>query len=174
MRVQVALAIAVGLAGGRARADDDDEPTRERARAHAELAKAAFARGDFAIAHDEFARAFDLAPIPDLIYDLALCEERLGRFADAAHSFERYLAAVPTAGERGELLPHIARLRAQAALDAAPTGAPLEASPRRPAWRRAWFWAVIGSVALLAAGAVTLAVLLAPRSPHLDYPAVSF
>lgn len=172
-----ALALAACAWCAAARADEDP---RARARAYSETARDSFSRGDFAAAHEDFARAYDLAPIPDLLYDLAVCEERLGRFGDAAHSFERYLATVGQTRERAALEQRIADLKAREAGLAGGAAASSRPIPRpesehRPVWRRAWFWAVLAVAALAVAGAITLAVLLSPSpSSRYDYPPVTF
>ncbi len=54
--------------------------------------KSAFDRGEFETALAEFQRADSLATAAKLSYDIGTCLERLGRYADAAINFERYLA----------------------------------------------------------------------------------
>src|SRR5262245_13080861 len=53
--------------------------------------KEAFERGDYEVALTNFQRANSLVPAPSLQYNIGNCQERLGRYREAASSFERYL-----------------------------------------------------------------------------------
>ena len=68
-----------------------------------ESGKAAYDRGDFAQAREEFGQAYDLYPHPDLLYRIALCHERLGEDRLAVEFYRRFLAEAPDAPERARV-----------------------------------------------------------------------
>ena len=119
------IVLVLATLAARARGDGATaEEHREEARARYQLGKAAFGRAQYRAALGEFEKSFDLAPLPELTYNIARCYERLGEAALAVGAFERFLAAVPTSPERAEIEVHLTALRAQiaparnAALDA--------------------------------------------------------
>ncbi len=93
-----------------------------------ENGKSAFDRGEFETALSEFQRADALAPAPKLSYNVGNCLERLGRYADAALNFERFLSrtGTPTNDEDKQFADN---LRARIAADRKRA---LEKSPDAP------------------------------------------
>jgi tetratricopeptide (TPR) repeat protein len=86
---------------------------REEARAHAQLGKFAFKQARFSDALAEFRKAYELAPVPEVLFNIARCQEELGDAPVAARSYAQYLAARPDAPERAELEEHIRELEAR-------------------------------------------------------------
>lgn len=128
----------------------------EEARANFEAGRLAFAgaRYDDALAY--FERAHVLSGRHQLLYNIGLCQDRLGRDVDALSSFERYLDAAPDAHNRAEVEQRIetARVRLERAAAAAPTPEPVPPPATDPAP-----WALVGSGAGVAVlGAVLLTV----------------
>jgi tetratricopeptide (TPR) repeat protein len=95
--------------------------------------KAAFERGDYETALQQFERANSIAPAPSLSYNIGATYERLGRWADAAAAFDRYLeqAGAPQSDDEKQFQDNLRaradadRKRAPSAPAAAPTAAPL-------------------------------------------------
>lgn len=170
-----ALALIGALACAPARGDE----LRDQAKVHYDLGRSEFQAARYDRAMVEFRASYATAPIPDLLYNIGRCQEELGDRAGAAKSYRQYLAAKPTAEERGELEGHIGELErspAAAPVHPAPSAAPLLASrpAPRPVWRRGWFWAVVVGVAVVVAGAATLAALLAsPASYDYGFPPIT-
>jgi tetratricopeptide (TPR) repeat protein len=82
--------------------------------------------GRFEQARAAFAEAYRLNPISTFLYDQADALERLGRRAEAAEMYERYLAAGPLTADIPKVRTRLARLRGQAvpeSEDAAPVTA---------------------------------------------------
>ncbi len=63
----------------------------ERARGHFQAASSYFDEGEYEQAIREFQRAYDLSQRAGLLYNIALANERLGRYAEAAAMLRRYL-----------------------------------------------------------------------------------
>ncbi len=80
--------------------------------------KAAFERGDYALALQLFQRAALIAPAPSLYYNIGIAEERLGRYEDSAIAFERYLEMID-APQSDEERAFQTQLRARAAANRA-------------------------------------------------------
>lgn len=128
----------------------------ERSRqAYAEGATA-YERGayDKALAH--FQNAYDLAPSPELWFNIGRCHERLGRWAEAASSYERYLAGKPTVEDAVQIRERISDLKLRAAEVARlkqPAPAPVVVMPprERPSLRVPAL-ALLGVTVALAAG----------------------
>lgn len=97
---------------GTASAQDTDE----RARTHFQSGTAYFDAGNYESGLREFQEAYDLSGRPGLLYNLYLCEERLGHLPEAATHLERYLAEVEDLGERrGVLEQRLENIRRRAA-----------------------------------------------------------
>jgi hypothetical protein len=57
---------------------------------------AAFEGGEYAAALDAFEAAYALAPAPDVLLNIGMCQRLVGRPADAVNSLRRYLSAMGT------------------------------------------------------------------------------
>jgi tetratricopeptide (TPR) repeat protein len=114
--------VVVMLAAAAARADDEKT---ERARIHLKAGIAYYDEARYDDAVREMEAAYQLKSLPDLQYDLAQCYERLGRWDDAATSYEIYLKSGPE--DRKLVATRIANLRERAR--AAAAGAPAPAAP---------------------------------------------
>ena len=69
--------------------------------------------GSYAEAGEQFRAALTLRPEdPDLLYNLARCNEKLGRRADAKRTFADYLARYPHGRFRSEAQARLERLDA--------------------------------------------------------------
>jgi tetratricopeptide (TPR) repeat protein len=168
----VALVGLLQLCGAVARADDP----REESRAHYQIGRIEYGKGHVREALAEFRKAYEAAPIPDLLYNIGRCLEELGDRGAAATSYERYLAAKPDAPERDELEAHIGELRRAPAVTVGP--APLAASVRQtlpperpPVYRRWWFWT--GIAAVVAVGVGVGVGVGSSSSPALSFPGVT-
>jgi tetratricopeptide (TPR) repeat protein len=73
----------------------------------------AYELGDFQRAYDCFVHAYDLAPLPLLVYNQAAALDRLGNTEAAIQAYERYLAVAPTASDADRVHKRIATLRAR-------------------------------------------------------------
>jgi tetratricopeptide (TPR) repeat protein len=97
----VAVALALFLCST-ARAQSEDE-----ARAHYTLGASAYGRGDFETAVREFNAAWELSRRPEILFNLARAEVKLGRDRDAIAHLKEYLRLRPNADDepavRGEI-----------------------------------------------------------------------
>ena len=118
------MVLCVG--GGRAEAGD-----RELARQRYLTGTMLFQRSRYADALVELERGNQADPRPEFDYNIGLCLEKLGRAAEAADAFERFLAARPHDSEAEALRADIVRLRQSAAPPIAAT-APSPPSPSPP------------------------------------------
>jgi tetratricopeptide (TPR) repeat protein len=110
--------IVVILLTGVASAQAPDERT-ERARAHVKAAIAYYDEGKYEDAAHEMQVAYELKPVPDLLYNLAQCDERLGKYEDAARAYEKYLQGRPDAPDRAQVSARIENLRERVKAQAA-------------------------------------------------------
>lgn len=170
------LLLLVGSRGGYA------NELRDEARLHSDLGKLAFKQQRYADALAEFRRAYELAPIPEVLFNVARCHEELHDDAAAVRGYEQYLAARPDAPDRVELEEHLRTLRARVASappptakppppEPAPTVAPTVAPTASPttmatapapvARGRRGLWIGLGvGAGIVVAGAVTLGLVL--------------
>jgi tetratricopeptide (TPR) repeat protein len=146
----------------------------ERAAARAEAAaaqgSALYAAGQYQLAVDAYQRAY-MENIDEPRYLLSLGDSyrALHRTADALRFYRLFLHERPAAPERASVVEHIRELErpAPAAASTLPTPAPAPSpapplvvavapavtpSPRRPPWRRWWFWTAIGGGVALGVG----------------------
>jgi tetratricopeptide (TPR) repeat protein len=85
-----------------------------RARALFVEGRQAYDRADYATALDRFQGAYAAAPRPQILYDISVTLERLGRYAEAADALERYIREDTTMSqpERAKINLRIKTLRA--------------------------------------------------------------
>lgn len=125
-------------AAGRAHALQEDDPITARAKLHLEAGVAYFNDGLYADAEREMSRAYELRPVPELQYNLAQCQERLGALGRAAASYRAYLKGRPDAPDASEVEQRIAEVdrriaEAEAQRKAAEAKATSEPAPSAPA-----------------------------------------
>jgi len=107
-----AAALLISVVGASAAAAQD---TDERARLHFNSGTAYFDAGEYEDALREFRNAHELSQRAGLLYNLYLCEERLGNLDEAVTHLERYLADADDVGDRrGVLETRLANLRERA------------------------------------------------------------
>lgn len=118
-------------AAGRAHAPQEDDPITARAKLHLEAGVAYFNDGLYADAEREMSRAYELRPVPELQYNLAQCQERLGALDRAIASYRSYRRDRPDAADAPEVDRRIAQLeeRMHAAAATAETPSPAAAAP---------------------------------------------
>ncbi|HEY4223765.1 MAG TPA: hypothetical protein VGO62_20550, partial [Myxococcota bacterium] len=83
----ILVAVALVLAPV-ARADDD--PNKAAAQAAYHDGETAYDKGDFPAALTAFQHAYDLAPIPALLFNMAQCYRKLNDHAHALDTLEKY------------------------------------------------------------------------------------
>jgi tetratricopeptide (TPR) repeat protein len=99
---------AILLAGVPARAES---PAEREAREHYTSGQKLFDQARYADALAEFQQSYALSKYPALIYKMALCQDQLGRSAEALESYESYLKADPQTSRRAGVEERIAKLR---------------------------------------------------------------
>lgn len=88
------LAIATALALAPPTASAQDEAVRAEARREFEAGLAAARSGDWSRAHDHFARAYEIMPVPGVLMNLAGAQRHTRRYVESAESYRRWLAEV--------------------------------------------------------------------------------
>lgn len=131
MRSPIVMAFVVGIIvltgmGGRAEARD-----RELARQRYVTGTILYQRGHYADALIELERGKQADPKPEFDYNIGLCLERLGRAAEAADAYERFLEARPQDREAQALRASVAQLR-QLVAGSSPSPPALVARPLAP------------------------------------------
>jgi tetratricopeptide (TPR) repeat protein len=109
MRSALLLALSWIALPSAAFAQSDD--SIDRARPHFVAAQQYYEDGEYAAALREFRRAHELTSQPEILYNIALCYERLGDFPNAVSSLEQYLATEQEVAERAGAEERLARLR---------------------------------------------------------------
>ncbi len=118
MRGKLAIAIVSAvISAGSARADD----RKAQARHQVEAADIDYKLGRFTAARDEYTRAYELYPVPPLLFNIGQCHKNLEDYAKAIFFFEGYLRDAPAAPNRA-LVEDLIR-ESRAALDRAPPDA---------------------------------------------------
>ena len=176
--MRTALLLALALVCGAPAVTHADEQ-RDEAKAHHDLAKVLFSHARYREALGEFDKAYQLAPIPDLLFNIGRCHELLGDTREAAASYRRYLAAKPDAEDRAELSAHLAQLEGKTSEPPAVVVAPVPATPpveptavnapslttpppgAAPPRRRSSGWIAAVVLGVVAVGVVATAVALA-------------
>jgi tetratricopeptide (TPR) repeat protein len=104
----------------RTRAAAPQATPQEEARARARFADGATAydAGDYEVALEAFSDAYALSGRPQLLHNMYLCAERLGRPGEAASYLRRYLLETPDVENRAALEVRLGRLDERAAREA--------------------------------------------------------
>lgn len=109
--VGVALGTALALATP-VTAEAQSDAERAEARREFEAGMAAARSGEWPTAHDHFARAFEIAPIPGVLMNLAGAQRQTGRLVASAASYRRWLEEV-TDGRDARHRPTVERALAE-------------------------------------------------------------
>jgi len=74
-----------------------EDPAMRAAKRHFERGEKLFALGKFDEALDEYQKAYDAKPIPDLLFNIGQCYRNLDDYDKAIFSFKKYLKETPDA-----------------------------------------------------------------------------
>lgn len=156
---RVALLLAIFSTVARAAPPDTTEPDDlRRARTLYEQGSAAYSLNRYDEALARFEESYVLSQRPALLYNIALCQEHLFRWEQAAKALRHYLASDPQVADREELLRKAADLEMYAKMARAPAAAtapaPVEESRRVP-------WLMTGAAAAVAVAAASLTIAAA-------------
>ncbi|MFO8072022.1 MAG: tetratricopeptide repeat protein [Polyangia bacterium] len=83
---------------------------RELARDHFEKGRDRFRAGRYREAIEHFELAYELAPAPEILYNIGRCHEELGEESNAVDNYEMYLRMSPEAEDREEVRARIGGL----------------------------------------------------------------
>jgi tetratricopeptide (TPR) repeat protein len=171
---------------GRGYADTKDQESVARAQFTA--GRSYYDQANYVDALKAFNESYRSSKRPVLLYNIALCQERLGQLPEAVATLERYVQLDKT--ERAVIEARIANLKSQMEagkksagnsemvvlepnLDAkdpetAPSAAPQlstqSSSDRKPIYKKAWFWGVLAGAAVVAGVGVGVGVALGSGS----------
>lgn len=143
--------LALALVLGTAAVAQAQDATDEEARANFEAGRIAFADARFADALPYFERAYELSHRPELLYNIGICQDRLGHDAEALEAFEGYLEAIPDADNRSEVEQRIRTARERVTRGSGTPPPPASADPT------GWILLGVGG-AVAIGGAVMLGV----------------
>ena len=101
-------------------------------RAFFEKGQAYFKAGKYQAAWVEFSSAYQIVEMPDLLFNIARCEAKMGRPADAAKHFRQFLAAKPDDPEADNIRRQIDELEGRVANP--PTGTSADKKPLQIPW----------------------------------------
>jgi len=160
----------------------DPEADDRRARRYFSSGKEAYDNGLYKRALGSFSDAYDLSPRPLMLYNIAKTEDKLGQAEAARDHYRRFLAAVPSSAQHGEVQSRVTVLDAQLGGTPAPATAPAPVpldvtdlldgevtdthSDKTPVrservYKQWWFWTAVGAVV---AGSVTGALVAGLRN----------
>jgi tetratricopeptide (TPR) repeat protein len=148
MRLLVATTLAAALAyAAPAAAQPATQADEEAAKAHFLAGEAYYQQANYGDAVKEFNEAHRLSKRADLLYNISVCYERLGRWDDAIGALQQYLTEKPDAPDRVVIESRIANFqqRRDAALAAPPPVKPPPPVPPPPR-RRHVTSIIVGSV----------------------------
>lgn len=124
-------ALIVGALAGPAAAQDDAD-AEAQARAHFQAGTELFQGADYERALAEYAQAYELSRQPALMYNLYLCQERLGNLAEATDWLAGYLEQAEEVHRREVLTERLATMRRRLAEQTPEPPEPDEATEPEP------------------------------------------
>lgn len=156
----------------RAEAGDHDDPAIAKAKKLTTDGRKLFDLGKFAQALAKFEAAYEISPIPGLLFNIGQCHRNLGDYDAAIFSFKKYLRLLPEAPNRAAVEDYIAELEHEQQKQSAgdlgllpperdpedrTVGGPVD-RPRHgaPFYKKWWFWGGVAAVGATAAGVVIL------------------
>jgi len=191
------VVLVFSLIGAQAHAEPSATDQSSRAKAHFDLGRTHFTLGEFEAAAKEFEQAYQYEPAPLLLYNAGQSWRRADQPEKALAYYRKYMETAPNAPERAEVEQYIAGLReriekhpaqpvetaAEPSTPSTPPVAPAQPPPwsssaraekpsAPPAKRKvktAWIVTACLGGAILAAGAITLGILV----PQANDPAPS-
>lgn len=145
-------------------------PVEDSYEAHYRLALSAYGEGRYEEAVAELSAAYELRPLPLLLYNRAQARRRLGLAQEALQDLTIYLQQESSLtqelrarvlAQQEELRLRISRKEAERSASLfgqcpEPAPAPMQAPPVHRRW---WFWTLIGGVAAAGAAGAAVAVL---------------
>jgi hypothetical protein len=164
------------------------DSNRDVAKGHFKAGSKLFEAQRYKEALAEFRTAYELAPLPELLFNIARCQEYLEDIAGAVRTYDQYLATVAPSPEKKEVEVRVGELR-RMLLELPPSAVPpepkeqkgatdLTAPPARPAEKKSSkvvvIVAVVAAVVVVGAG-VGIGVGVAASQPKpvmLDFPAL--
>lgn len=131
----------------------------DAAKAHFLAGSAYYEQANYTDAVKEFNEAHRLSHRPDLLYNISVCYERLGRWDDAIASLQQYLSERPDAPDRAVIESRIGNYQQRREQDKARLAAPPPpvnapppvVAPTRPRHVASWIVGGIGAGLLVAA-----------------------
>lgn len=160
------------------------EELRTQARQKFDEGREHFSAGRFQPALDAFKESYQLAPHPDLLFNIARCEEQLGHYRNALAAYERFLAVNPADPEARRRADEIRALAEAEPLPVEPSPTPSPSPPPplvvqtapppppTPLYRKWWLWTAVVGVAAVMVG-VGLSVGLNGAEPLRTFPPLS-
>src|SRR6266536_4686502 len=122
MRLVAAALVAVCVAHALpAAADVPSQADEQAAKAHFLAGSAYYEQANYADAVKEFNEAHRLSRRPDLLYNVSVCYERMGRWDEAIGALQQYLVERPDAPDRGVIESRIANFTQRREADRAAT-----------------------------------------------------
>jgi tetratricopeptide (TPR) repeat protein len=175
MRLALVAACTLWLAGRPVPAAADNPYAAAQARAtakkHAVRAAADYKAGQFLPALEGYTRAYDLAPQPEVLFNIGQCHFQLSSWERAVFFYRAYLHDRPEASNRALVEDLIAEAEREQAKREAARAMPLPVEPARreaeitgaapaqpepPVYQRWWFWAAVGAAAVAGSTALYL------------------
>lgn len=134
-------------------------PQMAAAKSFFERGQALFRNGKYESAWLEFSSAYQIVQLPDLVFNMARCEAKLGRRQEAVRHYQEFLERVPNDPEAGAIRAQIEQLSSKTSEPTATSPAAREPGARESVLRRIPVITTAvagGAVILLIAGAATL------------------
>lgn len=110
------------------------DPKIEAAKQHHDKGVEFFEAGDYESALTEFKATYDLSKRQDVLFNMAVATDKLGRYSESAGYLERYLTLEPGAEDAKDLLAKVrAKIAASATTASAATPPTLRTASKPPA-----------------------------------------
>lgn len=155
-------------------------PQVEKAKVHYQAGSSFYEKGMFSAALEQFQSAYDAAPTPALLYNMALCQEKLGKLPAAIELLRRFEISLPFNKHREEVAARRKKLESRIAVKPSPIPEkpepvpvpvkpePIEQEPAPAHKGRLWTWVAAGVAGAMGVTALGLGISTNLRHAELE------
>jgi tetratricopeptide (TPR) repeat protein len=170
------------------RAAHAEDPPERAAKRYYERGQKLYNLQKFEEALEQYQKAFDAAPLPGFLFNIAQCQRNLGDYDAAIFSYKRFLRLDPESEKREqveELVEELEQKKAEGDTERLGLGKRkkvteeedepvVESSEGAPVYKKWWFWTGVAAVAVVGGVGIYYATKSSGGAPDTSFGNVPF